>query len=139
MRLVIRTRGRTAAGGMGRYQRSAIGSGVFGSLARKVFSAGFKKVINAATKANLPQKIADAAVNGAKSAGEHLGKKAGNKLGQVVREKVVKRLTPLKRSAATSGSSLWLPSSGRGNLQSSAKHAKYDRLINHIGSGIILQ
>ena len=76
MRLVIRNRYGSAAGGLRRYN----GSGIFSSIGRKLFSSGLKKVINVATKANLPQKIADFAVNGAQSAGQKIGKAAGQKV-----------------------------------------------------------
>ena len=56
MSLVIRNRYGSAAGGLRRYN----GSGIFGSIGRKLFSSALKKVINVASKANLPQKIADA-------------------------------------------------------------------------------
>ncbi len=90
MRLVIRNRRGAAAGGMGRYR----GSGFFGSLARKLFSAGVKGVINVASKANLQQKLADAVVNGAKSAGQNLGKRAGVKLGSIARKKIGRTFAP---------------------------------------------
>ena len=76
MRLIIYTRQGTAASGLKRYR----GEGIFSSIGRKLFSSGLKKVINVATKANLPQKIANAVVNGAQSTGEKLGKVAGEKL-----------------------------------------------------------
>ena len=75
MRLVIRTRYGSAAGGLRRYN----GSGIFSSIGRKLFSSGLKKVINVATKANLPQKIANVVVNGAQSAGQKFGKTVGQK------------------------------------------------------------
>lgn len=141
MRLIVRSRAGAAASGLGRYHRSAIGSGIFGSLARKLFSAGFKKVINVASKANLSQKIADTVVNGAKSAGEKLGKKAGKKLGAVVRKKVVNKFTPKKRSREGSAkpysNGFAIPQRIQGG-ESSAKRKRYDSLIN-TGSGIILQ
>ena len=75
MRLVIRNRRGSAAAGLHRYH----GSGLFGSIGRKLFSSGLKKVINVATKANLPQKIANVVVDGAQSAGQKLGKTVGEK------------------------------------------------------------
>ena len=63
MRLVIRNRYGSAAGGLRRYR----GSGIFSSIGRKLFSSGLKKVINVATKANLPQKIANIVVIGAQT------------------------------------------------------------------------
>ena len=84
MRLVIRNRYGSAAGGLRRYN----GSGIFSSIGRKLFSSGLKKVINVATKANLPQKIANVVVNGAQSAGQKFGKTVGEKLGKVAGEKV---------------------------------------------------
>ena len=128
---------------MGRYR----GSGVFGSLARKLFSSGFKKIINVATKANLPQKLADVVVNGAKSTGQKLGKRAGAKLGAVVRKKVVNRIAPpRKRRAASAKTSInnnnnsRLPQHMVGEgLVANLKRRRLDRFINHRGSGIILQ
>ena len=73
---MIRTMGRTAAGNLGRYHHgspTASGSGLIGNLARKVFSSGFRRVINSAKQANIPQKITDLAVRGAATAREHLG------------------------------------------------------------------
>ena len=113
MRLVIRSRQGATAGGLRRYH----GSGIFSSIGRKLFSSGLKKVINAAAKANLPQKIANVVVNGAQSAGEKLGKAAGEKLGTAVRKGVKRKLAPLQEIVP--------------------KHSKVDidRLIN--GSGIV--
>ena len=159
-RLVVRNRGRTAAGGLGRHPRSSIGSGVFGDLARKVFSGGFKKLISVAHQAGIPQKIADLAVNGARSAGEHLGRKAGRKLGDVVaRNKVLKKIAaPIIAAPAQKKKKKKPPSQSRGasqhprnrssgkkrpRQQSSStrggKRSRYDRLINHRGSGIVLE
>ena len=115
MRLVIRTRRGAAAGGLKRYN----GSGMFSSIGRKLFSSGLKKVINAATKANLPQKLADVVVNGARSAGEKLGKTAGEKLGTVVRQGVKRKLLAPPPSPQA------------------LKYSKIDQLINS-GSGIVL-
>ena len=84
MRLVIRNRYGSAAGGLRRYN----GSGIFSSIGRKLFSSGLKKVINVATEANLPQKLADAVVNGAQSAGQKIGKAAGQKAAKVGGNKV---------------------------------------------------
>ena len=47
-----------------------------------------KKVINFATKANLPQKIADAVVNEAQSAGQKIGKAAGQKVTKFASDKI---------------------------------------------------
>ena len=129
MRLVIRSRRGAAAGGMGRYH----GSGFFGSLARKLFSAGVKKVINVASKANLQQKLADVVVNGAKSAGQSLGKRAGVKLGSIARKKIGRTFAPppppSKRPKPAS----------RRRPAYNAKRRRLDSFINHRGSGIILQ
>ena len=65
MRLVVRNRYGSAGGVLRRYN----GSEIFISIGRKLFSSGLKKVINVASKANLPQKIADVVVNGAKFGG----------------------------------------------------------------------
>ena len=66
------------------------GSGIFSSNGRKLFSSGLKKVINVASKADLPQKIADVLVNGAKSAGQKIGKAAGQKVAKFAGEKLEK-------------------------------------------------
>jgi hypothetical protein len=133
MRLVIRNRRGSTAGGLRRYN----GSGLFSSIGRKLFSSGLKKVINVATKANLPQKIANVVVNGAQSAGQKFGKTvgqkltkfAGEKLGEVAGEKVAdtvketlkRKFTPVEQQVASPPS----------------KQTKID--INHLinGSGIV--
>ena len=84
MRLVIRNRYGSTAGGLRRYN----GSGIFGSIGRKLFSSGLKKVINAASKANISQKVADAVVNGAKSVGQKLGKTVGQKAAKFTGDKI---------------------------------------------------
>ena len=114
MRLVIHNRQGSAAYGMRRYQ----GSGILSSIGRKLFSSGLKKAINIATKANLPQKIANIVVNGAQSAGEKLGKAAVKKIATTVRRKRV----------------------GEPVVASTIKYPKVDidRIINS-GSGIIYQ
>ena len=140
MRLVIRNRPGAAAGGMGRYPR---GSGILGSLARKLFSAGFRKVINVASKANLQQKLANAVVNGARSAGQSLGKRAGAKLGSVVRKKVVNKIIPKKKKKKRLGGRAAAAAPKRRRQQQQqqdeAKRRRLDRFINHQGSGILLQ
>ena len=83
MRLIIRSRRGVVTYGLRRYK----GHGIFSSIARKLFSSGVKKVINVATKANLPQKIADVVVNGAQFGGKKLGKLAGKKLIQAISKK----------------------------------------------------
>ena len=134
MRLVIRNRYGSAAGGLRRYN----GSGIFSSIGRKLFSSGLKKVINVATKANLPQKIANVVVNGAQSAGEKIGKTAGKKvakfagekLEKIAGEKVAKSVKgTLKRQLAPEEQQLVAPPT---------KQAKID--VNHLidGSGIFL-
>jgi len=123
MRLVIRTRQGAAASGLRRYR----GEGIFSSIGRKLFSSGLKKVINVATKANLPQKIANVVVNGAQSGGEKLGKLAGEKLTRVILKKTKKRkkATPVIPQIE--------------EVSQISKHPKLDidRLIN--GSGIIFE
>ena len=135
MRLVIRNRPGAAASGMGRYPR---GSGILGSLARKLFSTGFRKVINVASKANLQQKLANVVVNGARSAGQSLGKRAGAKLGSVVRKKVVNKIIPKKRFRKAAAAAA-APKRPRQQRQDEAKRRRLDRFINHQGSGILLQ
>ena len=133
MRLVVRNRYGSAAGGLRRYR----GSGIFSSIGRKLFSSGLKKVINVATKANLPQKIANVVVNGAQSAGQKFGKTvgqkltkfAGEKLGKIAGEKVAKSvIETLKRQLAPEQQLIAPPT----------KQAKID--VNHLidGSGIFL-
>ena len=84
MRLVIKNRYGSAAGGLRRYN----GSGIFSSIGRKLFSSGLKKVINVVSKANISQKVADAVVNGAKSVGQKLGKTAGQKVAKFADDKI---------------------------------------------------
>ena len=127
MRLIIHTRQGAAASGLRRYR----GEGIFSSIGRKLFSSGLKKAINVATKANLPQKIANAVVNGAQSAGVKLGKAAGEKLGKAAGEKLGRIKKNKKRSAPALLEEEEVPQS--------IKHSKVDidRLIN--GSGIIIE
>ena len=122
MRLVIHNRQGATASGLRRYR----GEGIFSSIGRKLFSSGLKKVINVASKANLPQKIADVVVNGAKSGGEKLGTLAGKKLTQTIIKKT-KRKRPLPSDPLIEEESR------------NSKHSKLDidRLIN--GSGIIIE
>ena len=80
MRLIINSRQGAAAGGLRRYN----GSGIFGSIGRKMYSSGLKKVINIAKEQNLPQKVAGFVVDGAQSVGEELGKAAKRKLDAIV-------------------------------------------------------
>ena len=134
MRLVIQNRRGSTAGGLRRYN----GSGLFSSIGRKLFSSGLKKVINVATKANLPQKIANVVVNGAQSAGQKFGKTvgqkltkfAGEKLGKVAGEKVANTVKEtLKRKFSPAEQQVAIPP---------PKQAKID--VNHLinGSGIVL-
>ena len=94
-------------------------------------------MINVATKANLPQKIANVVVNGAQSAGQKFGKTvgqkltkfAGEKLGKIAGEKVAKSVKEtLKRQLAPEQQLIAPPT----------KQAKID--VNHLidGSGIFL-
>ena len=123
MRLVIHNRQGATASGLRRYR----GEGIFSSIGRKLFSSGLKKVINVASKANLPQKIADVVVNGAKSGGEKLGTLAGKKLTQTILKKT-KRKRPLPIDPLIEEEE-----------SRNSKHSKLDidRLIN--GSGIIIE
>ena len=144
MRLIIHTRQGSTAGGLRRYN----GSGLFSSIGRKLFSSGMKKVINAASKANLSQKIANVVVNGAQSAGEKLGKVAGEKLGKVVGEKLAKFTTGEKKLGKVAGEKVGKIGEEklRGVKRKAAppsllpplpKHARVN--INHLidGSGIV--
>ena len=126
MRLVIRNRYGSAAGGLHRYN----GSGMFSSIGRKLFSSGLKKVINVATKANLPQKIANVVVNGAQSAGQKFGKTVGEKLGKVAGEKVANTVKKTLKRKLT-------PSEEQQVVAPPPKQAKID--VNHLinGSGIV--
>ena len=128
MRLIIRSRLGSTAGGLRRYN----GSGIFSSIGRKLFSSGLKKVINVAREANLPQKIANAVVNGAQTTGEALAKAAGEKLAKVAAKNLGKVQLGVKRSS--SPSSLLLK-----EVEIPPKHSKVDieRIIN--GSGIIIK
>ena len=126
MRLVIRNRYGSAAGGLHRYK----GSGIFSSIGQKLFSSGLKKVINVATKTNLPQKIANSVVNGAQSVGENFGKAVSEKLGQVAGEKVVNTVKKtLKRKLS--------PPEEQQIVTPPPKQARID--VNHLinGSGIV--
>ena len=80
MRLIINSRQGAAAGGLRRYN----GSGILGSIGRKMYSSGLKKVINIVKEQNLPQKVAGFVVDGAQSVGEELGKAAKRKLEAIV-------------------------------------------------------
>ena len=151
MRLVIRNRYGSAAGGLHRYN----GSGMFSSIGRKLFSSGLKKVINVATKANLPQKIANVVVNGAQSAGQKFGKTVGEKLGKVAGEKVAntvkktlkRKLTPSeeqqvvapppKQAKKETLKRKLTPPEEHQIVAPPSKHTKID--VNHLinGSGIV--
>ena len=122
MKLIIQNRQGATASGLRRYK----GEGIFSSIGRKLFSSGLKKVITVASKANLPQKIADVVVNGAKTGGEKLGTLAGEKLTQTILDKKKrKRPSPFDTSS-------------KEKTQSSKKlKLDVDRLIN--GSGIIIE
>ena len=142
MRLVIRNRYGSAAGGLRRYN----GSGIFSSIGRKLFSSGLKKVINVASKANISQKVADAVVNGAKSVGQKLGKTVGqkavkfadDKIQSIVGDNKKRKIIKKKRSLASEEQQLLAPPT---------KQIKFDN-INHLiensidgpiqGSGIFL-
>ena len=136
MRLVIQNRRGSTAGGLRRYN----GSGLFSSIGRKLFSSGLKKVINVATKANLPQKIANVVVNGAQSAGQKFGKTvgqkltkfAGEKLGKVAGEKVANTVKETLKRKLTPA-----PTSEQQVVAPPPKQVKID--VNHLidGSGII--
>ena len=122
MKLVIQNRQGATASGLRRYR----GEGIFRSIGRKLFSSGLKKVINVASKANLPQKIADVVVNGAKTGGEKLGTLAGEKLTQTILEKKKrKRPSPIDTSSKEK------------TQNSKQSKLDIDRLIN--GSGIIIE
>ena len=123
MRLVIHNRQGATTSGLRRYR----GEGIFSSIGRKLFSSGLKKVITVASNVNLPQKIADVVVNGAKTGGEKLGTLAGEKLTQTILRKKGKR----KRSPPIDRS---LEKESRNNKK---KKLDIDRLIN--GSGIIIE
>ena len=60
MRLVIDSRGSSAAAGLNRYN----GRGIYSSIGRKVLLSGLRNVTNTVEKANRSQLIADAVVNG---------------------------------------------------------------------------
>ncbi len=124
MRLVIHNRQGSAASGLRRYR----GTGIFSTIGRKLFSSGIKKVISVAAQANLPQKIANVVVDGARSAGEKFGKTAGGKLTSAVRKRVTrKRPAPIDSFSEAEAQP---PPSAKRKLD-------IDRIIN--GEGIILQ
>ena len=62
MLIVIRSGG--VNGGLRRYYR---GSGMFATIARKLFSSGIKKAISSGASSAMAHKVADAVVNGATS------------------------------------------------------------------------
>ena len=126
MRLAFRNRYGSAAGGLYQYR----GSGMFSSIGRKWFSSGLKKVINVATKANLPQKIANTVVNGAQSVGENFGKAVSEKLGKVAGEKVVNTVKKTLKRKLT-------PPEEQQIVAPPPKQARID--VNHLinGSGIV--
>ena len=123
MKLIIQNRQGATASGLRRYR----GEGIFSSIWRKLFSSGLKKVINVASKANLPQNIADVVVNGVIPGGEKLSTLAGKKLTQTILKKT-KRKRPLPIDPLIEEKEL-----------RNSKHSKLDidRLIN--GSGIIIE
>ena len=72
--LIIRRRdvvGSVGGGGMGRSYRYR-GSGIFGTIARQLFSSGIKKVISSGASSAVAHKVADAVVNGATSASKKI-------------------------------------------------------------------
>ena len=140
--------GRTAAGDLGRYHHdspTAVGSGVFSDLARRALSSGYQHIIKSVKNANLPQKITDLAVRGAKRAGEHLGAKAGNKLKKIAHDKGLAKYLPKPGSGIVSrkrtGSSLQSVRSRKRRRRppTAQELARIDQLINHSGNGILLE
>ena len=135
MRLVIRNRYGSAAGGLRRYN----GSGIFSSIGRKLFSSGLKKVINVATKANLRQKIANAVVDGAQSAGQKLGKTAGRKVTKFAGDKFLP-FSNEKVPKSVKKKIQLVPEEQQLISPPTTKQAKFDNNIKHLidSSGILL-
>ena len=84
--LVIQRRG-SSLGGMGRYYR---GSGMFDTIARKLFSSGIKKVISNGASSAIARKVVDAVVNGASTSSKK------------VADAIVKEATSAAGKASTS-------------------------------------
>lgn len=122
MRLVINNRQHAATYGLKRYK----GDGIFSSIGRKLLSSA----INISNEANLPQKIANAVVNGALSTGKQLGQKAGNYL--AVNKITKKRVgTPLLLGKQEEAAAAAVPPLSKKSKQ------ELDKIIN--GSGIVFE
>ena len=139
--LVIQRRGSSLVG-MGRYYQC---SGMFDTIARKLFSSGIKKVISNGTSSAIAHKVADAVVNGAtsstlkkvtdaivKEATSAAGKASAGAVKTAIDSVVNKMVRGVKRSAADA-----VESSIIVHQQPSSKRKKIniDSLID--GSGII--
>ena len=151
MRLVIDSRGSSAAAGLNRYN----GRGIYSTIGRKVLLSGLWNVTNTVEKGNHSQSIADAVVNGRQEV-----KKVGDKkkpttrphIAGVKRKSSISQHQPSKtRKYLHSTSDLAIPQvtgvkrkSSIAAEQQATKARKYsdstlDKLINSsVGSGQVL-
>lgn len=67
--MLIIPRGGSGCGRRYRYYR---GSGIFGTIARQLFSSGIKKAISSGARSAVAHKVADVVVNGATSASKQV-------------------------------------------------------------------
>ena len=150
MRLVIDSRGSSAAAGLNRYN----GRGIYSSIGRKVLLSGLRNVTNTVEKANRSQSIADAVVNGRQEVKKVSGKKKPTTrphIAGVKRKSSIPQHQPSKtRKYSHTTSDITLPQvtgvnqkSSLATEQQTRKARKYsdstlDKLINSgIGSGQI--
>ena len=95
-------RGHGNVGGLGRYYR---GSGMLGTIARKLFSGGVRKAISSGASSALVHKVADTVVNGAvkKKVADAIGKEvasaAGKASAHLIDSAIKKVVTKKKRPA----------------------------------------
>ena len=131
MLLIINNhRGHGNVGGLGRYYR---GSGMLGTITRKLFSGGIRKAISSGTSSALVHKVADTVVNGAvkKKVADAIGKEvasaAGKASAHLIDSAIKKVVTKKKkRPAATEPCAIEL---------SPTKKSKINSIID--GSGIV--
>ena len=148
MRLVIDSRGSSAAAGLNRYN----GRGIYSTIGRKVLLSGLWNVTNTVEKGNHSQLIADAVVNGRQEV-----KKVGDKKKPTTRPHIagakrkpsISQHQPSKtRKYLHSNSDITIPqATGKSSIaaeQQPTKARKYsdstlDKLINSsVGSGQVL-
>ena len=123
MLLIINNhRGHGNVGGLGRYYR---GSGMFGAIARKLFSGGVRKAISSGASSALVHKVADTVVNGAvkKKVADAIGKEVASAAGKASAH-LIKKVVTKKRPAEPCAIEL-----------SPTKKSKINSIID--GSGIV--